>query len=170
MTRKSHNNSPISLFAFQDIITSVTGVFLLMTLLMAVELASRETMQQSAVSAEEIERLTVSVEELEAEVSQLRGNLASRTDDNVAISEFTQSSADTAVQAIREELRVNNLDPFLRPGDGAPTRTACATCKKCVWPLKRRLSNSRDHIGCFITPSMSGAGRYFWLSCLMTRY
>ena len=108
MTRKSHNNSPISLFAFQDIITSVTGVFLLMTLLMAVELASREAMQQPVVSAEEIDRLAVSIEELEAEVIQLRENLASRTDYNLNVSEFTQSSADTAVQAIREELRLLN--------------------------------------------------------------
>ena len=108
MKRKPRNNSPLSLFAFQDIITSVTGVFLLMTLLMAVELTSRKSMNQPAVSAEVVTQLTESITKAEAELSQLRKNLSARPDHDLPISEFTQSSADAAVEAIREELRLLN--------------------------------------------------------------
>ena len=108
MKRKPHNTSPLSLFAFQDIITSVTGVFLLMTLLMAVELTSRQPMNQPAVSAEVVTQLTESIAEAETELTRLRENLSARVDHDLPISEFTQSSADAAVQALREELRLLN--------------------------------------------------------------
>ena len=39
--RRNHTTAAFSLFAFQDIITSVTGVMIMITLLLAVELVNR---------------------------------------------------------------------------------------------------------------------------------
>jgi len=42
MSRRSRRNSPFSLFAFQDIITSVTGIMILVTMMLALELIKRK--------------------------------------------------------------------------------------------------------------------------------
>ena len=51
MSRRKVNSVPFSLFAFQDIITSVTGIILLITMMMAVELV--QNMQRAASAPQE---------------------------------------------------------------------------------------------------------------------
>lgn len=51
MGRRKGNSVPFSLFAFQDIITSVTGIILLITMMMAVELV--QNMQRAASAPQE---------------------------------------------------------------------------------------------------------------------
>jgi vacuolar-type H+-ATPase subunit I/STV1 len=51
MGRRKINSVPFSLFAFQDIITSVTGIILLITMMMAVELV--QNMQRAASAPQE---------------------------------------------------------------------------------------------------------------------
>ena len=43
MSRRGRSKSPFSLFSFQDIITSVTGIIILLMLILAVELVQRKT-------------------------------------------------------------------------------------------------------------------------------
>lgn len=72
MSRKRSTQVAFSLFSFQDIITSVTGIMILITLILALELVSRvqsapayQTEQQQDVTRETIEDLRRQLAELE---------------------------------------------------------------------------------------------------------
>lgn len=75
MSRKlrQNNSSPLSLFAFQDIITAVTGIMLLVVLLMVLTLALRRA---SAMIQKPLEMAVL--EKLDAELQVLQEELAAR--------------------------------------------------------------------------------------------
>lgn len=62
---------PLSLFSFQDIITSVTGVMVLLTLLLAVELIQRVVASPPQQTKSQIKASSQSIEEMQAEVDSL---------------------------------------------------------------------------------------------------
>lgn len=74
MGRRRGGAPPISLFSFQDIITSVTGIMILVTLMMAVELAMRPQKTKAVVpmSTAHVEVLRTTMAEAAKEVEQLR--------------------------------------------------------------------------------------------------
>ena len=73
MARKSSGESPVSLFSFQDIITSITGImFLVVLMLILIMLTSRpETKRQSS---ENIQALQSELAELKSKLRQLRSD------------------------------------------------------------------------------------------------
>ena len=73
MARKSSEESPVSLFSFQDIITSITGImFLVVLMLILIMLTSRpETKRQSS---ENIQALQSELAELKSKLRQLRSD------------------------------------------------------------------------------------------------
>lgn len=74
--RKSAN--PVSLFSFQDIITSVTGIMILVTLLMALELSQR-VLDSPRVQTMAVNRqLEVAVSDAEENIRELESQLAAR--------------------------------------------------------------------------------------------
>ncbi len=84
MRRRDHTSISISLFAFQDIITSVVGIFILITLLLVLELvrshASTLSEERAAIAGpdlDERERLEASKERLELSIRDLRSDSAS---------------------------------------------------------------------------------------------
>lgn len=98
---------PFSLFAFQDIITSVTGVMVLMTLLMAVELLQRPFREAEAAAAPQAEDLPARLEEVAAEVEAMRTKLAAKQTelaDSAGMSPAQLRQALAAVQADRASL------------------------------------------------------------------
>ena len=59
MSRRRRRSAPFSLFAFQDIITSVTGIMLVITMLLALELLERTDVappQATAAISKDLER------------------------------------------------------------------------------------------------------------------
>jgi hypothetical protein len=66
---------PLSLFSFQDIVTSVTGVMILLTLLLAVELIQRIVSSAPQQTMVQITASTKSIEELRAEIALLQSRL-----------------------------------------------------------------------------------------------
>ncbi|MEX0710869.1 MAG: hypothetical protein WD278_00880 [Pirellulales bacterium] len=77
MRHRRHQAAAFSLFAFQDIITSVTAIIILLTLLLAVELAQRHASPgPSAESAATAERLRQVLESARAETARLEAQLA----------------------------------------------------------------------------------------------
>lgn len=74
MSRRGQGGPPITLFSFQDIITSVTAVIILITLMLCVDLIQRrktsapEAPRPTAAQQEEIARLEREVAEMEAAV------------------------------------------------------------------------------------------------------
>lgn len=63
--------APMSLFAFQDIVTSVTGVILLVAMAMAIQVGSAPARDKSEATAEEYEQLSASLAATEAESERL---------------------------------------------------------------------------------------------------
>ncbi|MEO2048101.1 MAG: hypothetical protein ABGX16_16220 [Pirellulales bacterium] len=83
MRRRDHTSISISLFAFQDIITSVVGIFILITLLLVLELvrshASTLPAQQAAAElpdSDEREKLEASKKRVELAIVELRSDSA----------------------------------------------------------------------------------------------
>jgi hypothetical protein len=77
MSRRKTSN-PISLFSFQDIITSVTGIMILVTLLIALELSQRaldSPRVQTAIVNKQVEE---TVQAAEHEIGELEAQLAAR--------------------------------------------------------------------------------------------
>ncbi len=69
--RRGENSTPISLFSFQDIITSITGIMILVTLLMTLELLQRKVAAPVHQTAKIIKQLQPVVEQQDREIEQL---------------------------------------------------------------------------------------------------
>ncbi len=95
MSRRGRDAAPFSLFAFQDIITSVTGIMILITLILAIELIQRadSEQQRSMRTVEEARAAVASVANLKEAVAQDEKNLkALRNQISQQASAFVESA------------------------------------------------------------------------------
>lgn len=69
---RRQQGSPLSLFSFQDIITSVTGIMTLITLLLALELSQRKPIEPAADTTATTVALQSKQEDLRREIEELR--------------------------------------------------------------------------------------------------
>jgi len=83
MSRRGRGAPAFSLFAFQDIITSVTGIMLLVTMLLALELLQRQESSPPLATADisrDLEQVVVAqsseIEQIEARLSEQQAELA----------------------------------------------------------------------------------------------
>lgn len=93
MSRRGRNKSKFSLFAFQDIITSVTGIMVLVTLVLALELIqrkessaqerSKQIIDQVAEVTGSIEHIQKDIEQTQQEIERLRQVLARKRQDAI---------------------------------------------------------------------------------------
>ena len=115
MPRRRNTGYAISLFAFQDIITSVSGVLIMVVLLLAVELtqrtlgaadkATRAGVRETAAQMEsEKRRLAAESVELEAAVQQAEGLIRRATDAPSGLIDEKIRSERAAAEAVRSEL------------------------------------------------------------------
>jgi len=79
MSRRRRNKSPFSLFAFQDIITSVTGIMILITMMLTLELLDRKEQSPQVKTDEAIEQLERVTNQIDAEIAQLEAQLNANT-------------------------------------------------------------------------------------------
>ena len=80
MGRRKSKPAAFSLFAFQDIITSVTGIMILITLMLAIELMNRvsgDPQTQTQNHTKDVEQIN---DELREKIKQARGELDAQTD------------------------------------------------------------------------------------------
>lgn len=106
MSRRGRSGPSISLFAFQDIITSVTAIVIVVVLFLALELVQRKEAAHADTSSGVAEDLAVRIEELRVELARLRDQTA-RTDSTVReVAKFSpaelQIEVRNAEQAIQE--------------------------------------------------------------------
>jgi hypothetical protein len=71
MRSRRKKTSPFSLFAFQDIITSVTGIMILITMTLALDLVQKATSSPRTVTPAIAEQVEVAVAESKQEISRL---------------------------------------------------------------------------------------------------
>lgn len=78
MAKRRSGGPGISFFAFQDIITAVVGIFILITLIMVLELAQRVEAASQA-QPEDIQPVTETIETLQQQNERLAAEIESRT-------------------------------------------------------------------------------------------
>jgi hypothetical protein len=97
MSRRGRSGPAISLFSFQDIITSVTAIVTVIALLLALDLVQKKQSQASDSSAEMAVILQERLEQVESELRQLQ-TAAATTDDLV------RAAAATSPAELRNEI------------------------------------------------------------------
>lgn len=88
MARRRRKSSPLSLFSFQDIITSVTAVIILLTLILTLELITRKPVSAAEQLDGSVAELQSALEKAEAERDQIESRLQ-----QVAASTIEQASS-----------------------------------------------------------------------------
>lgn len=76
MARRRKSNVAFSLFAFQDIITSVTGIMLLITMMLALELIKRKEESPPVQTQQTTDKVEDAIASNQNEIAQLRSLLA----------------------------------------------------------------------------------------------
>ncbi|MEX2121844.1 MAG: hypothetical protein WD847_19845 [Pirellulales bacterium] len=105
MSRRRRHAAAFSLFAFQDIITSVTAIIILLTLLLAVELAQRHASPgPSAESAATAQRLRQVLESARAEAARLQAQLARNEAEIEELAAATPSQLRQRGKATQEQI------------------------------------------------------------------
>lgn len=77
MSRRKSTAAAFSLFSFQDIITSVTGIMILVTLILALDLMDRTVQSPSVATTENVEQTDETLEELQKQIDALKQSLQS---------------------------------------------------------------------------------------------
>lgn len=75
MARRGRSRSPFSLFSFQDIITCVSGIIILITLVLALELSQRQEGSPQVQTAKLAAQLREAIADAQAEVARLESEL-----------------------------------------------------------------------------------------------
>ncbi|MDB5341231.1 MAG: hypothetical protein JWN70_6850 [Planctomycetaceae bacterium] len=112
MSRRGRSGPAISLFAFQDIITSVTAIVIVVVLFLALDLVQRKESAHADSPAGVVEDLTERIAELRAELERLQAE-TTRTD--ATVRELAQHSpAELQAEATGAERAVQDLQARLK--------------------------------------------------------
>ena len=107
MSRRGRSGPAISLFAFQDIITSVTAIVIVVVLFLALDLVQRKQAAHADTSAGVAEDLTARIAELRSELARLQAQTA-KTDSTVReVAQF--SPAELQAEVLTAEQAVSDL-------------------------------------------------------------
>lgn len=105
MSRRGRSAPTISLFAFQDIITSVTAIVIVIALFLALDLVQRKQSAHAESSAGVAEDLAARISEIEAEVAQLRVE-TTRTDATVKeVAKFSPAELQAEVSQLQRAIQ-----------------------------------------------------------------
>ena len=116
MSRRGRSSSPISLFAFQDIITSVTAIIILITLILTLELLNRKKATSAESTTSAAEALEAAVNDANAEAERLEAELAlgEEAAEELAMAtpaQLRREAAELSEQADRLQTEVAHLKP-----------------------------------------------------------
>jgi len=112
MGRRRSGPNAFSLFAFQDIITSVTGIVILITLILALELIERVESSPAEQTREVVGLLDTSIEEMEDEKERLQKSLENTVVDisdlpTTDLSSLTKMRASLAETISEQKVRIS---------------------------------------------------------------
>lgn len=113
MSRRKGGVPGVSFFAFQDIITAVVGIFILITLLLVLELAERVSEASGGVeTTDDIAQILSAIEVLREEVEQLRQEYQERSAQSNRTTTLNRFNAEEELTKLRD--RVANEENRLR--------------------------------------------------------
>ena len=170
MSRRKSSQTKISLFSFQDIITSVTGIMILTTLLLALELLSRTEGSPPVQTAEHTETALQTSEELRAEIDALRTQLKASQDNIQGLPSLNADSLKEMSRSASEESRrlENELSSLQHKLDerlveaknvGAEAQDKIQHGQHDLQQLQKQIADSEQRIA-----SLEGSNRVFYSS------
>lgn len=101
--RRRRHDSRFSLFAFQDIITSVTGIMILITLVLAIELIERTESSPKQMTSQTIEQLEAQLAENQAEIKRLEAIQAAAGASNSRLAAIDEETLRRRLATRREQ-------------------------------------------------------------------
>ncbi|QDT59387.1 hypothetical protein SV7mr_18940 [Stieleria bergensis] len=104
MARRRSVGPGVSFFAFQDIITAVVGIFILVTLILVLELAQRVETAGEKKSAN-VSPLLETIANLESEVQDLREKLETRSKQLATSSEVNQFNREETIATLKNSVQ-----------------------------------------------------------------
>jgi hypothetical protein len=139
---------PISLFSFQDLITSLSGILILLVLLMAVDVAVRKARPRATRPSQEV---VPDVERLRQTVASLKEQVAAKKQTMVAASsQDAVAAAEQMTDAERQNAALQDRADRLRAeetaleADLAAERAAAAVRSREMEPLRENLAKLRE--------------------------
>jgi hypothetical protein len=139
MTRRGRGRSPFSLFSFQDIITCVSGIIILITLMLAVELSQRKQGSPRIQTAQLAAKLRDAIADAQAEVARLEAWL---TRGDIKAEEL----AGVSVSALQHDLfAVNEQIKSLEAEIASLQKQAQAVAEKDEKLQAKRFDREKDH-------------------------
>ena len=179
MGRRTHHQGPFSLFSFQDIIMSVTGIIILITLLLTLQLVQRVGTASAAPSSLYPDEVRQAIRDTQSQVKALRKQLQSGRDaaaESAAISgtTLTRQLAEIRQQVKRLTMELARLDGQTqtatrehdhwkaRQFDQAADRRKLTELRKLAATLAAELEHLRKTNRVVYNPS-SMVGKTAWL-------
>lgn len=139
MSRRGRSGPAISLFAFQDIITSVTAIVIVIALFLALDLVQRKAAAHAESAAGVAEDLADRIHEMQAEVDELRVE-ARRTDAIVKeVAQFSPAELQAEIELLQRTIQ--NLED--EHGKLAERETAWKSREQAVLAAKFDLQPKR---------------------------
>ncbi len=103
--RRRSRGPDISFFAFQDIITAVVGIFILITIILALEFIQRvEASVTAATPAVDARALERTLQQLQAEIERMEAEYAKRLDQRQNQVEINSFNRDARMKALKAEI------------------------------------------------------------------
>jgi hypothetical protein len=102
--RRGVNEDPISLFSFQDIITSVTGIIILLALLLVVELTKRPKQLVTNSVDDSASHIQAEINDLESRIEAVRALLMSSSKFANDVASIPAAELDAVEQQARKEI------------------------------------------------------------------
>jgi len=103
MSRRNRQQPPISLFAFQDIITSLSGVIIFMVMTLTLELINRPPTPESSTSSETVARLDEIIATTTNDVESLRKSVEAAADRIGEAAALSPSESQTEIGDIERQ-------------------------------------------------------------------
>ncbi|MBR3219927.1 MAG: hypothetical protein IKF77_08390 [Thermoguttaceae bacterium] len=110
MRRRRRTQSALSLFSFQDIITSICGIVVLITLILALELTSKiveASIADPVRSRAVYNQMLQEVEEMTGQIDDLGANLDRMADDVARSIALSLPEIQAQIEQVRAEIRAN---------------------------------------------------------------
>jgi len=102
MSRRRNTGPGISFFAFQDIITAVVGIFILVTLILVLQLAQRVEAASEAVP-QDIQPIMETVASLQEQISGMEAEIATRAEAGAAMEGINAFNIVEQVEQLKSE-------------------------------------------------------------------
>lgn len=141
MKRRRKHDSPISLLAFQDIITSVTGILILLTLFVTLSLITRQLCPPSVQSVAAAEDVTDVLDDVHREIEMLQSHVNMRHEELAELASLSPTATERELHDLREYVaRIRSQISALQ------AKVNSATARRKEWESRKARTSEDEEI------------------------